>query len=249
MALTLTKEPTNPCFSKNLIAYQVESTLTFAVIGRLFVETAPYSDTWEFVTDMKAWPDADGMCYYYLQQLLEEDVLRYDRPSFSEAVQIWPTVCRRFKIDFYEYDPAALVLVAEVTYGGTAAINFVDLDPPLSAGIDYVAISDTQRESLGLSFSFAVGDTYPLLYALYDEYWFSFNPDHASNLVHVMKPGEKITFYEGTPPALTTSTIRFALLGGLDYSQFTILTENYFFWGQEDYDLIVDENGNFIGIG
>ena len=139
MAITLTKEPTNPCFSKNVIAYKVHTDTTLAVIGRLWVETSPYSETYEFVSDIKAIPDADGYCYYYLQQLLEEDVLRYDKPSFSQTAAVMPNICRRFKMEFYEYDPTDLTLVNEV-FGDDSFANLIPT--PLTTGQDYVVILD-----------------------------------------------------------------------------------------------------------
>lgn len=249
MALTLTQEPTLPCFSKNVIAYQVTTDTTLVVKARLFVESAPYSDTWEFYTEIKAYPDEDGNCYFYLQDLMEEDILQYDKPSFSVSVQIWPLVCRRFRMDFFEYDTADLVLHDEIYYGGTDEFfNLNDISPVLSSGTDYVLITDKERSNILLSNSLLANQGVNLLYALGDEWWFSFNADYNHNLVVTMKTQETIRIYVGTPPVLTTSAIRFALLGGLEYNRFSLLVQNNAFWGMQDYDLIVDENDNFIGI-
>jgi len=249
MAITLTKEPTNPCFSKNVIAYKVHTDTTLAVIGRLWVETSPYSETYEFVSDIKAIPDADGYCYYYLQQLLEEDVLKYDKPSFSQTAAVMPNICRRFKMEFYEYDPTALTLVNEI-FGTDSFSN--DINPYLTTGQDYVMILEKGNRTYdGISVFINIilsKQSLTPIYVLGDENWYSFNATYDHQYVGTfLQKGEKLSIYEGTPPSLSTSSVAFALLGGLEYDRFTILTENYFFWGQEDYDLIVDQNGNFIG--
>ena len=245
MALTITKEPVNPCFSKNIIAFQVQTDTTLAVKARVFFETAPYSDTYEFLVEIKAIPDSDGYCVFYLHGLLESDVLVYDRPNFASVAQVMQTGCRRFKVDFYEYDSTALVLHDQFT----AQFNIQSFEQ-MTVGTDYVIITDTERSQITLRPDIISGqiENYNLLYELDGQYWFYIeNPSYAHDLIGA-NIGDSFIIYEGTPPTLVTSSVRFSILGGIEYERFNLLTENYLLWGDENYDLIIDSNGNFIGV-
>ena len=244
MAITITKKPTNPCFSKNVIAWQVQTDTTFKVIAWIYVESSPYSETYQFVTALSAIPDEDGYCYYYLQDLLEQDVLSYHKPSFSNTAEAWPNVCRRLKVSFYELDPTNLVLHDEAYSVTGADITITEL----TVGKNYTIITDKEVDEVKVKTSGGSSVLFGLQHSLNYEYWYKkeFVTD-AYSIVEA-EAGVKYTIYEGKLPAFTENEDRFALFGGIEFNRFTKLIENAVLWGEENYDLIVDENGNFVGI-
>lgn len=252
MALTITKEPVNPCFSKNIIAFQAQTDSGLPVKARVFFETAPYSDTYEFLVELKAIPDSDGYCVFYLHGLLESDVLRYDKPNFAAVAQVMQKSCRRFKIDFYEYDSTALELFTQALYTGSSSFQTVNYDA-LSAGTDYVLYLENPsiyRTSNNLAVFLNIissSEVLSPLYQLGDLVIYELNPAYNYDKAFLY-PGETLSIYTGDLPTIVTSSVRFAILGGIEYERFNLLTENYLLWGDENYDLIIDSNGNFIGV-
>jgi hypothetical protein len=247
MAITITKKPTNPCFSKNVIAYQVQTDTTLDVIAWVYAETSPYSNTYTFLTSIKAIPDEDGYCYFYLQDIMEQDVLNYHKPSFSSPVESWPNVCRQIKMSFYEQDLTNMELQDEVY--SVVDNNFYQIEP-LLVGEFYTIIADKSAASVTVNGGHPeLAYSFPLQHSLSDEFYYSNSVAINYQFPFIeAKAGIKYTIYKGGLPEFTTNADRFALLGGIEFNRFTKLVENAVLWGQEDYDLIVDENGNFVGI-
>lgn len=223
MALTIEKEPTNPCFSKNIVAYQVDTDSDLAVKCRVWVEDTPHSDTWTFLTEIKAIPNSNGECFFYLADLLEEDVLQYDKPDVVDTLAICLNSSRRIKCNFFEYDPSALELVEEFYHKLSDKITNSELpiSTALESGEDYVLVLDTEIDSGDLSNlpsieldSAGVNQQFTLLYDLGDQLWYDItNISHAHDEINL--PGfTKATLYKGVKPTITASDIRAVLLGG-----------------------------------
>jgi hypothetical protein len=120
----------------------------------------------------------------------------------------------------------------------------------MTVGTSYVIVSDVEQSQITLRPDILSGqiENVNLLYEFEGNYWFHLESASYAHQLIGADIGESIIIYEGSPPTLYTSSVRFALLGGLEHERFSILTENYLLWGDENYDLIIDGNGNFIGI-
>lgn len=227
MSLTITKEPTTPCFSKNLIQYKVTTTNDFAVKARIYVEDVPQSGTYAFLTELKQWPDADGISTFNLQGLFEEDVLEYDKPNFFQDAQVQPGICKRFYVKFFEYDPDALTLVEELYHEDSDAdkLSYVDITA-LADSTTYIVVLESEDANTPILRDGASESGMTGLYFLGDEQWYLYANGTGNTYDEIKIPGfTKVTIYEGSAYTLSTSTTTFALLGGYDVQNWFIELE------------------------
>lgn len=224
MAITITSQPSGIAFSKNIIKYVVNTDAGLRVRARLFLEEVAYSDAYVFIVELEAIPDSTGNCTFYFHNIIDDNI-DYHEPSFF-ADQESAQVSRRFKVDFYEYDAADLVLHEEVY---SEAGGYVDIKP-IDNTLNYVIIQERTNWEfiifrLGGNIQNALN-----AYLLQDEFWGSINPSFdfgevsipaktkvsifigdlptllSSNVVSVLKGGESLlnTFIELTPPSHLT---------------------------------------------
>lgn len=220
MSITITKEPTIPCFSKNLIQYKVTTTNSLAVKARVYVEDVPQSGTYDFLTELKQWPDSSGICTFNLHGLFEADVLRYIKPNLFNDNKVDTEICKRFKVDFFEYDPDALTLVEELYHedSDSQTRSYVDITA-LDNYSSYIVVLEASANSL-ISPIFRNGtiDTFTTnLYSLGTEQWYSFTVPGSGTYDEIKIPGyTKAYIYQGSAYTISTSTVTFVLLGGYD---------------------------------
>ncbi len=224
MALTILYQPPLPNLTKNVVSYQVVTTNTFAVVARVFVEDSPGAGTYSFLTTVKCWPDANGLCVFYFHDLMEVNALEYDKPTF-DAVANWPQVCKKYRMEFYEDNTADLVVhdqvYAETT--GTLSIDALTAGQPYLLVVEslaYETISSVALKVVGLT----VGNASKTV-GLGDEFWYAFTPAYAVDGI-VLQKGAKATIYAGAPPTVTAVEGKYALRGGIDYNRFAIITAN-----------------------
>lgn len=222
MAITIISEPSQPCFAKNRIRYEVATNNKFAVKARLFIESAPYSDNYLFTTELKALPDANGLCFFYFSGILKEN-LQHDTPDLFAPQSILPNVSKRFRVDFFEDDPAQLTLVDELYHesSDSSTLSYREI-AALESGANYVLILNTDK-----TFEFirarSGGDTDPLsaLYNLGDEQWFNIINLAAGTYDEIQIPGfTRATLYTGLAYVITSGEVRSALLAGGDIRAF-----------------------------
>lgn len=210
-----------PGFVKNpILAYKVNSNAAPDEIrARIYVEDTPYSNTYTFVVELKAFPDDNGDALFYIGSLFEEDLLQYDKPKIFTDKEISNTICRRVRTDLYEYNADDLVFIDQA-YQNTTASEEVTIEQ-LSNGTGYIIIVDTE-EALAAAPIFRAGGANAkaatLLYQLGDERWYTLAADHDYDSV-VVEKGKKVSIYEGAAPALTQSDAEGVLLGGFSYQK------------------------------
>ncbi|REE01104.1 hypothetical protein [Marinoscillum furvescens] len=220
MAITIiSQQPTDPCFSKNVVAWKVSTTNKHAVVCRLFVETSPHSGTYEFVTALKAWPDSNSQCTFYVHDLLEADVLNYDAPVFFDDDVVMANTSRRIKCEFYEDDPAQLELVEEIYHEDSdeETLSWVDITA-LETGEDYIVVLETDQVFASLrTRSGASTQNFNKLYELGDELWLDTTDIAAGTYDELEVPGyTNATIYKGLKYTIVTSDVVAVLLGGYD---------------------------------
>jgi len=215
MAITINEQPGNLAFSKNVIKYKVTTSLGLTVKARVRVETAPYSDVWAFVTELKAVPDGAGVCLFYLHSLLEGDLLEYDKPDLYEENKQCTQVCRRFKLEFWEYDPSLFTLHANIFFEK----NLFKTIPTLESSKFYIIIQDSDFYVETIFFDgnyhYALGRE---LYSLADESWGFLKPPFDCNQILAME-GTLLKLYEAYAPVLIESNKTSILLAGRDLKQ------------------------------
>lgn len=221
MSLTIQKEPTSPAFSKAIVAYQVETDTKLAVHARVWVEDTPYSTTWTHIAELKSIPNESGECTFYLEGLLENDILDYDLPDLVNPSGVCNKVSRRIKIEFYEYDPSDLSLIEEYyhTSSDKQTNSELQISEPLTTGEDYILILETDlvnppTPSVELD-SAGVNQAFTKLYDLGDEVWYEIigiSQDHDE----INLPGyTKAKLFAGTKPVVTEpANPRTVLLSG-----------------------------------
>jgi hypothetical protein len=207
MAITITSQPSGIAFSKNIIKYVVNTDAGLKVRARLFVETTAYSDAYSFIVELEAIPNSSGDCNFYFHNIIDDNI-DYHLPSFF-ADQEEAQVSKRFKVDFYEYDPADLVLHDEVY---SDVYGYVDIKP-LDNAVNYVVIQEDPPWNV-LTFRLS-GDaqTASFEYDLADESWGSLNPTHDFDEVQT-PAGVKVSIYAGDIPTVTASNVVSVLKGG-----------------------------------
>ncbi len=208
MALTIISAPSSICFSKNLIKYIVNTDADKEVRARIWIEDSPYSATYSFITELKSIPDSSGNCTFQLSQILDEN-LDYHTPSFFADEEVINSA-RRFYVEFYEYDADDLVLHDEVYSADGSYQSIAALDDALN----YVIIQESIPYSTANQFRFLLNVQSPdLAYNLDTESWASIDPNFPFD--EYRPPAKvKVTIYEGSFPALTTSSVAAVLKGG-----------------------------------
>ncbi len=207
MAITISSQPSGIAYSKNIIKYVVNSSLGKKVRGRLFIESSPFSDTYNFIVELEATPDSSGDCTFYFNDIMDDNI-DYHLPSFFSD-QEQTQVVRRFKVDFYEYDAADLVLHAEAFSETTGYVDITALDDT----VDYVIIQDSPPWNVTIFRLASDTQTASFAYDLADESWGSINPTRDYDEIQV-PANVKVSVYEGSLPTLTTSNVLPVLKGG-----------------------------------
>ena len=214
---TIAQEISQPSYAKNIVAYEVEQGSAHDQTRlRLFVETSPYSASYEFVTELKGFPDADDKTKFYIQDLFERDLLNYDKPDFFNNSKVAPNICRRVQAKVYDFDESDLDLIDEA-YQNTSSTAYVDIET-LTNTTDYIVIVESDEvldsgDTPRFREDGASAKTATFLYSLGDEQWFEITSEAAYNEVRVAQ-GKKVTIYEGSAPTLTTSSTKSVLLAG-----------------------------------
>jgi len=265
MSLTLEKEPASPLFTKNEIAYQVSTDLgdpDARIIAHVFIETTPYSNTWEFVKKIKGYPDPDDSdkAWFYLHDALDA-IMKYTDPSDSSGV-VDTTVCRRIKIEFYEFLPPDLELEVELYSETYQMVEIEDLEDDndylvvldttqvtdvsafqIGSGVDTAPDPDEVNVPLTLNDAWTVGSDFGYQY----EKTFNIPDAYGSAVDDVALPAKiKVSIYKWNKPATTVTDIRYVLKGGLDHILFGEMTKDADYWADENLDNVIDEDGNLI---
>lgn len=217
MSLTINQEPTSPCFTKNMIRYKVTSTEQYPVKARLYVEMVPQSDSYTYITELRDFPDAAGVCFFDFTNIFEEDILTYTKPDFFGVDTLQPTICKRFKVSFFEAHPTRLTLTQELYHEDSDAntLSWVDITE-LTNNTDHIFIAETTTDLNPIIRSGATEITVTDLYDLGDEQWYCYFVATTGN-DEIKIPGyTKVSIYEGPPYVIVTSDISFSLLGGSD---------------------------------
>jgi hypothetical protein len=207
MAITITSQPSGIAFSKNIIKYIVNTNAGLKVRARLFVETTAYSDAYSFIVELEAIPNSSGDCNFYFHNIIDDNI-DYHLPSFfagQEAVQ----VSKRFKVDFYEYDPADLVLHDEVYSDVTGYVDIIALND----AVNYVIIQEDPPWNVTLFRLASDTQTASFAYDLADESWGSLNPTRDYDEIQI-PAGVKVSIYAGDIPSVTASNVVSVLKGG-----------------------------------
>lgn len=199
--------------------------------ARLYVEDTPYSATWTFIAEIKAFPDENGDAFFYIDSLFEEDILQYDKPDLYLGDQVASKVCRRVKAEFYEFSNDDRVFVDEA-YSLIVQESAIQ---EMSAGTDYLIKVESEAAIAAPTFKDGGANVKAatLLYQLGDEIWYEITADHDYDSVTV-EEGKKLTIYEGAAPALTNSAIEGVLLGGrsFEYSGYELADEGQLLGGE-----------------
>ncbi len=212
MAVTIDQELDNPAYSKNIVAYEVSTSLSKPVKARIFIETAPYSTVFDFVTELKAFPDENDKCRFYLEGLMDDDLLEYDKPDVLKSYDLVANVCRRVKASFYESADDDLQLLDQVYQNSGSGQTLPIIS--LVNGTNYIIIAEgdpffapTFNENGGSS------KAATLLYEVGDEKWYSLSASADYNQI-VAESGAKYYIYQGSAPSLVESGIGTVLLAG-----------------------------------
>lgn len=142
MSASITLEPAYPGKTLNPIAFEVSTTLTDAdmrIRCYMYVESTPYSDTWIPIADLSE-PCVDQKATLSVGRYFKE-YLDYDTPDPNGAqMVVAPNVCRRFKVEFFEFLPTDRELIAEY-YQTTGSAAYYAIDE-LTNGQDYLIVMD-----------------------------------------------------------------------------------------------------------
>ncbi len=224
MAITSIDMPSNPCQAREAIKVVVnsdETDPTYSIRLRVELEDSPLSDTWTIKTELNA-PILDGAATFYLQDLFREELLNLTDPDDGGSVGNDLNVCRKFRVEAWEYSPAGFELLAEDYHEGSG-YDEVLLDSSIAPGTQVLVILETTdpdsvssanlRNSSSTSEGLAVQKTYP------DEVWlFEASTDNTNDRMYL--PGYvKASIYETSISTVgTVSAERYAILaGGLNY--------------------------------
>lgn len=255
MAITVVQDLDNPiAYIKNVVAYHLNSSTGKECRARIFIEKVPESDNFEFLYEIKAFPNSDGDAYIYLGEELEQDILSYDKPSIIDDVTEATEVIKRIKAEFYEYSDDDLEFIDEA-YQISSSSEVINIYA-LENGENYIIIAEAESISAAPEFTLDGGSakSATLLYNLGDEIWYSLAASADYNEV-VAEKGVKIIIYKGSAPSLEDSAAnRSVLLGGrsaMSYGYLSVITPklteisydgNETFNLEADIDSILDHN-------
>lgn len=256
MAVEIIKEPANPLFSKNEIAWKVRTTLSdleIRLVGHLFIELVPYSNQWDFVKRIEAFPDPQdsNSAWFFVQDALDRYLHYFGKPSADGLPYIDEDVCRRIRFEFYEYKRSDLVLKETLYNGGTTNRTvLISFDASASQRYlfrTYYQRSDNKGISLGQGISISYVDvdawTFSSDFGMY--YDTTMNPA-LFDRVHTIPPGASVEIYEWERPTTVLSSIRFVLKGGIDIRRYGQITQDPDYWVDENLDNVIDQDGNLI---
>jgi hypothetical protein len=264
MAITIEKEPANPLLSKNEIAYKVSTNDADVekIIAHLLIESSPYSDSWQILKKAEQAPDPtnSNSAWFFFHETLDK-VLTYTEPSAAAAV-VDGNVCRRIKVQFYEYKSANFILKSAL-YSETHQI--IEVDAFIESGnylllIDYSAsnLTEANRVRIGnginttpnpdeLATALAISDAWSA--GSDTGYQLEKRTDIGNNVGYndvVLPKKTTVRIYLYQPPTTVTSATRHVLKGGLDPTLFAEMTKDADYWVDENLANVIDENGNLL---
>jgi surface protein len=236
MAITILKEPANPLFAKNEIAWKVQTNLTgVKLVGHLFVEGNHGDEDWEFVKKYSIVPDADGVAWFFAEKTLDTGALSYQRPSVNAEATTKSLICRNIRWEFYEEAPDDLVLLHTFFHSGTAnkLIQFANVpdeatyllrlyyNKPSDISDTIIGFGTTGSPPSGVNFPEVKDDAWQLGsdFILYQDILLDVAFDATLNTL-LLPPFVKAELYAWDQPTTTLSSIRYALKGGRQLRQF-----------------------------
>ena len=190
---------------------------TTTVRIRLLLEDSPLSDTYTIKTELEA-PIVNGSATFYLEQIFLDELLSLTPPEGGGAIGTDGNICKRWKLEMYEYTPADLELVAEAYHEGAVDV-YVTIEA-LENGEDYLIVLETTDDGELDDVELKVGGNTqePTAHKIYpDEVW-----RRALNATHdfdsIKLPGfVKANIYKIIANAGyvgTETDVRYTVLGG-----------------------------------
>ncbi len=224
MAMVLEEFPANVCQAREQMKVVISSDATdpnTVIRARVLVEDTPLSDEYSIRTEVES-PLVDGLATFYLEQLFKDELLRLTPMSDGGAIGDDVNVCKRWKLQYYEWNPANWTLVAEAYHDGAgyADVPITPLDTGALLGFYVVLETNDPADVADVTFKLGMTEDAPGIVDVYpDEIrMFEAVADEAYDTISI--PGHvKVSVYEVvTNWTAETSAVRFALLGGgLDY--------------------------------
>ncbi len=148
MSASITAEPNYPGKALNPVTFSVTTTLTDDSVWircYIYVETTPYSNTWDAVGMVEQLCKSQKAVIHVGNRLKSK--LGYDSPDpGGDQVVVAEQVCRRFKLEFFEYLTTDLELINEY-YQTTGSAAYYDIDE-LTNGQDYLIVMDTNSSEV-----------------------------------------------------------------------------------------------------
>jgi hypothetical protein len=218
MAVTLEEYPANPCQAREPMRVRIGSDVTdpnTVIRARVEVESAPMSGTYVIRAELEA-PLVDGVATFFLEHLFREDILSLTPPEDGGSVGTDVNVCKRWRLTYYEWNPAMWELVGEAYHEGSGYAD-VDIDP-LEVDAAFMIIFETNDPDELADVTFKLGmteDDPGVLYVYPDVVWmYEAVADEAYDTLYM--PGfVKASIYKVVSSgAGATSDVRYVVLGG-----------------------------------
>lgn len=264
MALTIDKEPASPLLTKNEIAYKVTTSdaAVEKIVAHLVIETAPYSGVWELLKKVEQSPNPDDgySCWFFFHDVLDREMEYSDPPSATATVDT--DMCRRIRVEFYEYKSTDLVLHAELYSETHQIIEVTDF----ATSTDYLILIDYSESNMTEALRVRIGNginttpdpdtlasplTISTAWQLASDTGYQLertsNPGLNAGYDDVVVPAKtSVKIYQWNKPTTTLSEIRYAIKGGINPTFFAEMTKDPDYWVDENLDNVVDSSGNLI---
>lgn len=229
--------------------------------ARLYVETGIGTGIYEFVTEHKGYPDAQGWVFFHFHGILDDNPLQYSLPDLVDANKKDPNVCRNIKVEFYEYYAPHNTLLFEA-YHEESAGKLIQT-PPRTANYAYRFVIHSTDQNEVAEVHIANSDD-SLQIALISAGYLNDVQGHVTHKKHLghsspstyshvyVPPGVKVQiynypdFYVDDHPntVYSVSAARFALKGGLDIIRGTYGNDIYL--GTPDGQFLLTPDGQKI---
>lgn len=211
--------------------------------ARLYVETAQDSGAYEYITELKNFPDDTAWAFFHWHGILDDDPLEYGSIEFSQSNYLDQKVCRKIKVEFYMYDPDENALHAE-GYHEDSSIPLIEI-PELTDDIKYKLVIKTDDPDLVDQVYICNDDDSSRVNHTTAGYVNDIQGDETHKLIGTssgsihkylhIPPKVKVEIYEypNNPtsgliePTYTVPAVRFAIKGGFDVISLI--------WGSEEY--------------